>query len=103
MLRGQAATPQHPAADYFARRTERGVRVFAAMVAKRQQAGLAHPGLGATEVARQIVALWDGLHTMWINDPSFDLGTVLYHAVRRLTGENCMAVRDLINRPDVGL
>ncbi|MGC9542104.1 TetR/AcrR family transcriptional regulator [Streptomyces sp. UG1] len=103
VLMGQAATPSHPAAEYFTRRTERGVAIFTRLVARRQQEGLAHPGLDPAQVARQIVALWDGLTLMWVNDRTLEVGWLLRDAVRRLSGENWMAARELLNRDDVGL
>lgn len=103
MLKGQSATPGHPAAEYFQRRNARSIRVFARLVANQQREGLAHPGLDPEEVARQILALWDGLTSMWINDRSFEVAPLLIDAFRRLTGENWMRARALINAPEAGL
>ncbi|MFF0379331.1 TetR/AcrR family transcriptional regulator [Actinoplanes missouriensis] len=91
MLKGQAATPGHPAADYFAGRTRHSVAIFSRLIAGRQRAGLAHPGLDADLVARQVVALWEGLTFMRLTDPGFDIGQLLVDGVRRLSGENVMS------------
>jgi AcrR family transcriptional regulator len=103
MLKGQAATPGHPAQDYFRARTERAIRIYAELITRRQRAGLAHPGLDPREVAVQMLALWDGLTAMWIVDPSIRVGPLLAAAVRRLAGENFMAAKALFERPEVGL
>ncbi|MEU9348955.1 TetR/AcrR family transcriptional regulator [Streptomyces sp. NPDC048278] len=103
MLQGQAATPDHPAAEYFLRRTERGLRAFAALIADRQREGLAHPGLDPQETARQFNALWAGLTLMWVNDQTLDLAPLLVDGFRRLTGENWMRARALLDGPGVGL
>ncbi|MET9992804.1 TetR/AcrR family transcriptional regulator [Streptomyces mutabilis] len=103
MLRGQAATPDHPAAGYFARRTERAMDVWTAMISQRQRAGLAHPGLDPRETARQVLALWDGLVLAHFSDPDFDCGRALVDGVRRLTGQNWVEALAGLNRPDTGL
>jgi AcrR family transcriptional regulator len=103
MAGGLAATPDHPAAGYLARRQRRAVAVFAALIAERQRAGLAHPGLNPQEVARQVVALRHGLVEQWMQDRGIDVGAALAAGVRRLTGENWMRARALLHGPDVGL
>lgn len=103
MLKGQAATPGHPAADYFARRTEQSVAIFGRLIAGRQRAGLAHPGLDPHETARQVMALWEGLTFMRLADPDFDVARSLIDGVRRLTGENWMRAVAALNDPNVGL
>ncbi len=103
MLRGQAATPNHPAADYFARRTERAMGLWTGMVEKRQREGTAHPGLEPRETARQVLALWDGLVLAHFSDPGFDCGQALVDGVRRLTGQNWVEGLAALNRPGNGL
>jgi AcrR family transcriptional regulator len=103
MLGGLAATPGHPAAGYLARRQQRAIGIFATLIAERQRTGLAHPGLDPQEVARQVVALRHGLVQQWAQNPGIDVGATLAAGVRRLTGENWMRARDLLNRADVGL
>ena len=103
MLKGQAATPRHPAGEYFARRTERSLELFAGLIAGRQRAGLAHPGLDPRETARQVVALWEGLTFMRLTDPGFDVGQSLIDGVRRLSCENWMQALSALNDPATGL
>ncbi|MGI5454243.1 TetR/AcrR family transcriptional regulator [Streptomyces sp. CA-249302] len=102
-LAGEATTPGHPAQEYFAQRYNTTVTWFAALVERRQAAGLAHPGLDSVETGRQIVATWDGLQTQWLVDPSFDLGDLLVSAFRRLSGQNWMEARNRILDPETGL
>jgi AcrR family transcriptional regulator len=103
MLKGQSATPGHPAADYIRHRSERSVRIFTRLVARRQEEGLAHPGLDPEQTARQITALWDGLGLMQLTTPGVDTAGLLADAVRRLTGQNFMQARALLDDPGVGL
>jgi hypothetical protein len=53
--------------------------------------------------ARQVIALWDGLNSMRIHRRDFDVGQALVDGVRRLTGENWMSVRALLNQDQIGL
>lgn len=103
MLRGQAATPGHPAAEYFARRTERALAVWTELITKRQRDGLVHPGLDARETARQVLALWDGLVLSHFSDRNFDCGQALVEGIRRLTGQNWIEGLATLNRSDLGL
>lgn len=103
MLKGQTATPGHPAAEYFARRVELQVAIFSRLIAGSQRAGSAHPGLDPLSVARQVVALWEGLTFLWLTDPSFDVGAALVDGARRLTGANWMSALAALNDPDNGI
>lgn len=102
-LAGDATTPGHPAQEYFTEHYRSTVKWFAGLVEQRQAMGLAHPGLDAVEVARQIVATWDGLQAQWLVDPAFDLGDLLVGAFRRLTGQNWMETRELMLDPGAGV
>ncbi|MFJ9633570.1 TetR/AcrR family transcriptional regulator [Streptomyces sp. NPDC091280] len=102
-LAGNATVPGHPAQEYFTDHYRMGISHFARMVEQRQDAGLAHPGLDAVRVARQIVAVWDGLQAQWLVTPDFDLGDELVTAVRRLTAENWMEARRALLDPAAGL
>nr|WP_218617725.1 TetR/AcrR family transcriptional regulator [Cryptosporangium aurantiacum] len=103
VLAGNAATPDHPAAEYFARRNAAAIDEFRRLVEERQRSGDAHPGLDPADVARQIVAVWDGLTAQWLVDPSFDLAETLIRAIRRLTAQNWMDVRRSLLAPETGL
>ncbi|MBL7488527.1 TetR/AcrR family transcriptional regulator [Frankia sp. AgB1.9] len=100
-LTGLAATPGHPAEDYFTRQYRTNVETYGRLVAERQKTGQAHPSLDPVEVARQFVATWDGLATQWLLSPDFDLGTMVVQAFRRLSGQNWMeAARAVIEPPN---
>ncbi|ROP44343.1 MULTISPECIES: TetR/AcrR family transcriptional regulator [unclassified Rathayibacter] len=96
VLRGAAASPEHPAAEYFAARNARLVEVFARLIEHSQQKGLAHPAVDPRITARQVIAVWDGLMQFWISDPTFDLGAAVEDAIRRLTGQNLMEIQQLL-------
>ncbi|MFD4401771.1 TetR/AcrR family transcriptional regulator [Nocardia sp. NPDC058499] len=102
-LAGYAGTPGHPAQEFFAEHYTRARHRWTAIITARQEAGLAHPGLDPAEVARQFLATWTGLQTQWSVEPSFDLGTLLLDAFRRLTGQNWMEARQQLLDPAAGL
>ncbi|GAA3605598.1 TetR/AcrR family transcriptional regulator [Nonomuraea rosea] len=102
-LAGHAATPGHPAQEFFAEHYRKSVAGLSQVIEQRQAAGLAHPGLDPAEVARQAIAVWDGLQTQWLSDPVFDLGEAIVAAFRRLTGQNWMEARQTLLDPETGL
>jgi AcrR family transcriptional regulator len=102
-LAGSATIPDHPAQEYFANHYGRAVEEYAVLVRQRQDVGLAHPGLDPVEVARQFLAVWDGLQAQWLVDQSFDLPEALVSAFRRLSGQNWMEARQALLAPDAGI
>lgn len=90
---GTATTPETPAHEFLSEHYARVVEWFADLVRRQQQAGVAHPALDPVQVARQFVAVWDGLQGQWLVSPDFDLGEVLVAAARRLAGHGVMAAR----------
>lgn len=102
-LAGDATVPGHPAQEYFAGHYRAATEKFALLIAQRQTAGLAHPGLDPVQVARQVIATWDGLQAQWLVDPSFDLGDHMVSAFRRLTAQNWMEARRALLAPETGL
>ncbi len=96
-LAGQAADPDHPAHDVLRRHNHEAVTAFAALVRRRQQAGLAHPDIDPGTVARQLLAVWHGLQAQWLVEPDFDLGDAVAQAFRRLTGQPTMEARQLLD------
>ncbi|MFB4267883.1 TetR/AcrR family transcriptional regulator [Nonomuraea sp. GTA35] len=102
-LAGHAATPEHPAQEFFAEHYRKSVAGLSQLIEQRQSAGLAHPGLDPAEAARQAIAVWDGLQTQWLADPVFDLGEAIVTAFRRLTGQNWMEARRAFLDPRAGL
>lgn len=80
VLEAESLTPDHPAHDYFGERQQRTVAELAA---------LAKPVSSEPEVlARQIVAMMDGLQIQWLRSPStVDLVTEWEAAAARLFGD----------------
>ncbi|WP_165759602.1 TetR/AcrR family transcriptional regulator [Rathayibacter oskolensis] len=95
-MKGWAASPDHPASEYFAGRNARMVEVFTRLVEHSQRTGLAHPAADPRVTALQVIAVWDGLSQLWVSDPSFDLGAAVEDAIRRLTGQNLMEIQKLL-------
>jgi AcrR family transcriptional regulator len=103
MMRGQAATPGHPAAEYFTRRNVHAVAIYTRLIKRRQADGLAHPSLDPRLVAQQFLALWEGLGNLSLHDPSLDVGSALVDGLRRLSGENWMSAVNTLTQPESGL
>jgi AcrR family transcriptional regulator len=102
-LKGQATTPEHPAAAYFTARNARQIEIFTRLIARRQRDGFAHPGLDPRRTAIEVIAIWDGLTALWLTDPSFDVADMLIDAYRRLAGENVVELRKLLTSDQFGL
>lgn len=91
VLRSLATKPEHPAAEFIAERNRRAVDVWAAMVVRRQEAGLADPRLDPVAVAWQIIAVLEGFARFSIAEPEawashgLELGDLVVDALRRLT------------------
>jgi AcrR family transcriptional regulator len=102
-LKGQAVTPDHPAAEYFTRRNAHQIEIFTRLIARRQRDGFAHPGLDSRRTAIEVIAIWDGLTALWLTDPTFDVADMLIDAYRRLAGENIVELRKLLNSDQFGL
>ena len=103
MIKGMSSTPEHPAHAYYTARIERHVSMFATLIRGRIDDGSAHPDLDPEKAARQIIALWEGLAAMWVCDQTFSVGELLEAGVRRILGENVMALRGMITAPGSGL
>ena len=61
VLEAESLAPDHPASDYFWRRQERTLRGFAALARETTHDPLS--------LARQVVALMDGLQIQWLRAP----------------------------------
>lgn len=86
IVRGLAAMPGTTAAEFFRRRTQRQVEIFTRLFEKRVSDGLARPDADAGLLARQVIALWEGLESVFANDAEVDTAYVLADAIRRLSG-----------------
>jgi len=102
-IRGQAGTRGHPAAEFYRHRLEQGIEIFTRVIRRRQQEGLAHPGIDPVDAARQFYALWDGLGEMALLGMEFDQTQALIDGFRRITGANWMEARDRMMGDDIGL
>ncbi|MFH8249020.1 TetR/AcrR family transcriptional regulator [Microbacterium sp. B2969] len=96
LVRGLAATPGTSAADYVHRRTQRQVEIFSRIFEQRKRDGLAHPDVDSVNLARQVIAMWEGLEIVFAAEPDVDGGRLLADAIRRLSGENWMELRRAI-------
>ncbi|MWB96956.1 TetR/AcrR family transcriptional regulator [Agromyces seonyuensis] len=92
-LNARAQEVEHPAHEYFLRHNSAAISSFANMLRHRQHRGLAHPDLEPESVARRLVAVWDGLQSQWLVDPSFDLAAEINAAFRQLSGQNLMEAK----------
>ena len=98
LARGIAATPGTSGAAYVRRRVNRQVAVFARMFDQRKRDGLAHPDVDSIDLARQTIALWEGLASVFADDPEADAGRLLAEGVRRLSGESWITLQRAIGR-----
>ncbi|MGH1523759.1 TetR/AcrR family transcriptional regulator [Leifsonia sp. L25] len=93
MLRGQAATPGHPAAEYFEQRDAEAIGIFAKLIGARQEIGLVHPKVDPRDAATQFIAMWNGLGAMAYLHVDFDVNRLVLAGLRLLLGEQLMAAR----------
>ncbi|ROS74651.1 TetR family transcriptional regulator [Curtobacterium sp. PhB130] len=103
VIKGQAVSEDHPAAEYIAHRTAAAIELWTAVVEQQQRSGLAHPSLDPAAVGRQVFALWEGLATMNAVDPDLDIGEMLLDGIRRLTGRNWTEMIATMTTPTAGL
>lgn len=101
-LASAAQDPAHPAHAYFSRHYERVMGEMVELLRARQGAGLAHPDRDPVRMARQFVAVWDGLQQHWLIRRDFDLAEEIIEAFREISGQNAMkarqAVQELLDR-----
>ena len=101
-LASAAQDPAHPAHAFFQRHYERVMAEMVGLMKARQATGLAHPDRDPVRMARQFVAVWDGLQQSWLIRRDFDLAEEITEAFREISGQNAMearaAVQDLLNR-----
>ncbi|HQE32929.1 MAG TPA: TetR/AcrR family transcriptional regulator [Propionibacteriaceae bacterium] len=97
-LAGEAPDPEHPAHDFMLRHNARAHAGYKKGVQARIAEGLAHPDLDVDSVARQMIAVWNGLQSQWLTDPSFDLADEIVQAWRRLTGQPAMEAKKALEQ-----
>lgn len=81
-----ATDPTHPAHEWGTRRTRAIVARYADLLTDLQAQGWADPGVDPHRFARRFMALWDGLQTQWLLDPTFDLGREVADGLAVLAG-----------------
>ncbi len=67
-LQAESTSPDHPAHDYFVRRTTWVVDTLAAALTDGIKAGVVRPDIDPVNAARSTVALMDGLQIQWLLD-----------------------------------
>ena len=85
-LSAEAATPDHPAHEYFVRRYDRIRKGTARTLRAAQRAGFLRAGVEPEDAAVRLTALSDGLQSQWLLDDRLDMA----HHVRT-------AILDLLN------
>jgi AcrR family transcriptional regulator len=102
-MAAEACNPTHPAHAWFLKHHGEARRIFADILRQQQDAGLAHPDIEAERFSRQMVAIWDGLQSQWLIDPSFDLAEEVTAAFNTLTRVDTMAARRAMEALAAGL
>jgi len=72
-ISAEAAEPNHPAHEFFARRYDALRAKFVESVKNRQESGALDPTLDAAALASIMLAVADGIQVQWLIDPSIDM------------------------------
>lgn len=72
-LSAEAGDPDHPARVFFRQRTAHLEEIFCATVAQAQARGEIRADLDPAWIATTLHALSDGLQSLWLHDPEFDM------------------------------
>nr|WP_274636110.1 TetR/AcrR family transcriptional regulator [Microbacterium bovistercoris] len=87
MLSAEATNPRHPAHDYFAQLYRTLAEDLGSALEGMQRAGRLDPAVHPSALARELLALKDGLSLQALLNPdAVDAATALAAAIRRLTG-----------------
>ncbi|HEY0215025.1 MAG TPA: TetR/AcrR family transcriptional regulator [Cellulomonas sp.] len=95
-MTAEAGDPAHPAHTWVHQHQVRAARGYATMLRGLQEDGWAHPDVDPERFGRQLVALWDGLQTQWLVDPSFDLGAEVGAGLRVLARRDAVLAREAV-------
>lgn len=90
------ADPDHPGHAWIRGHLRSARLVFADILRRLQEQGLAHPDVDPDRFGREMVAVWDGLQTQWLAEPDFDLGDAVAEAFRALTRADIMDAKRAI-------
>lgn len=85
VLAAEAASPTHPAHDYFVRRYDRIVQGTQRTLEKVRDAGYLKPGLEPEALGIELTALMDGLQIQWLlNCHAIDMAQRLRAAIQQV-------------------
>ncbi|MGW9114855.1 TetR/AcrR family transcriptional regulator [Microbacterium sp. NPDC055683] len=73
VLCGEAVTDDHPARAHFSDRFSQLRAEYAAQLRRLDEEGRLRPGVDPAVAATGLIALWDGLQTQWLLEPSVDV------------------------------
>jgi AcrR family transcriptional regulator len=77
-LSAEATSPEHPAHHYFQNRYKDTVRLVQVAIESIERKGGLRDGVDPSSVAKQTIAMWDGLQIQWLLDPqSVDMAVEL--------------------------
>jgi AcrR family transcriptional regulator len=76
-LAGEAVDPTHPGHEWLGRHHAAAVAALTAALHDAVADGEADPAVPAGDVARQLVALMDGLQLQWLMDGDVDMGELV--------------------------
>ncbi|WP_053619449.1 TetR/AcrR family transcriptional regulator [Nocardiopsis sp. NRRL B-16309] len=80
----EAADPAHEAHDFFAERRVEGQALLTRAVRRMQEAGTLTTSIDAGVLATALIALGDGLQTLWLIDPEVDMGGTITAVLQAL-------------------
>lgn len=72
-LAGEAVDPAHPGHEWLGRHHAAAVAAITTALGEAVEDGQADPDLPAAGIARQVIALMDGLQLQWLMDPQVDM------------------------------
>lgn len=81
---GEAAAPGHPAHEWMLRHYADGVANLAEAIRSGQSRGLIRQDAPGEAIAREAMALMDGLQVQWLLDPSVDMAAAMQEYVEQL-------------------
>lgn len=86
VLNGESLTKNHPATSWFIERSRQLQREIGAIFERAAAEGRMRADVNSTALATELIAVMDGLQTLWLRDPhQFDMVAALQLYVERLT------------------
>jgi|EndMetStandDraft_5_1072996.scaffolds.fasta_scaffold492681_1 AcrR family transcriptional regulator len=83
----ESIDPQHPAHDFYLQRYQNIRSRLAERLAEDKRRGRLPASLDAAEVAKEIIALMDGLQVQWLLEPEIDMTVPVAAYFARLYGK----------------